>query len=364
MKIIATLLLSLLSFSNNLMAGPHEREMKKGTVLNYTVKEGSVSYKLKATVMVWNPELHVQVQWQTSGAKVIKGLSIFRYASLEYATRIKVKLKAGNEDLTAAIRWFGSFDIYDNLGNAGIDADVEIDDKKTTLTPGDETTKEILFNKVKTEMNYAEATANDAGKRIMVGFVEYSQNVILLSNYSNGTFSMNLVSIEAPVSAAEKLAKEILDGLAPKSKVPLKKMEPGRFTKIKSKYPLLATIEDYEPTNGGKIKKPSTKTYEYRYGSSSPNPPSLIDCFTADLKIIFNQSSNFGIYDIGNVEGRSLSSKAAASLMNVYVTKDYNSIPGFRPWTHWSFVRSLTESQRSQLAKEAEGYVAEYGFIS
>jgi len=46
-----------------------EREMVKGTVLNYTVKDGAVTYKLRATIMVWNPELPVQVQWQTSGAK-------------------------------------------------------------------------------------------------------------------------------------------------------------------------------------------------------------------------------------------------------------------------------------------------------
>jgi hypothetical protein len=57
-------------------------------------------------------------------------------------------------------------------------------------------------------------------------------------------------------------------------------MEPVKFAKVKSKYPLLATIENYDATKGGTIKKPITETYEYRSGSNSPNPSSLIDCFT------------------------------------------------------------------------------------
>jgi hypothetical protein len=50
-----------------------DREINKGTVLIYSVKDGAVSYKLKVTIMVWNPELPVQMQWQTTGGKVMKG---------------------------------------------------------------------------------------------------------------------------------------------------------------------------------------------------------------------------------------------------------------------------------------------------
>jgi len=124
----------------------------------------------------------------------------------------------------------------------------------------------------------------------------------------------------------------------------------------------LATIENYDATKAGAVKKPITETYEYRYGSNSPNPPSLIDCFTADLKIIYNQRNNFGITDIEAISTKSLPSVAAKKLMDVYLNKDYNSIPGYRPWNNWSFVRDLTESQRTQISRELQGYIAKYGF--
>jgi hypothetical protein len=84
--------------------------------------------------------------------------------------------------------------------------------------------------------------------------------------------------------------------------------------------------------------------------------------FYADLKIIYNQATNFGIMDIETVSKKSLPSAAAKKLMDVYLNKDYNSIPGYRPWNHCSFVRSLTDSQRDQLAAELQGFIAEYGF--
>lgn len=366
MKTLVVVVLSLLGFNYSFANPGDEREMVKGTVLNYTVKDGNVSYKLKATIIVWNPELNVQIQWQTTGAKVMKGTTTFPYSALESAEKMKMRLKAGKEELPVSFtRLFIGFDTYDYL-HTGIEADIEIDDKKITFTPDeDETTKEILFNNVKTEMDFAMAEAGETNSTTTIGIIEYAPSVIILSEYSSGNFSMNLVSIQAPKKALtleEKMAKDILDAMAPKGKVPLKKMEPAKFAKVKSSYPLLATIEDYDATKGGKVKKPITETYEYRYGSSSPNPPSLIDCFTADLKVIFNQSTNFGLSDIGSVGGRSLPSSSAKKLMEVYINKDYNSIPGYRPWTHWSFVRGLTEAQRTQLAKELQGYVAEYGF--
>jgi hypothetical protein len=350
------------------MAAPgDDRKISKGTVLNYTVKEGAVSYKLKATVMEWNEEGNIKLQWQTTGTKVIKGVCTLPYTSLERATEMRIKLKAGNETLTEdAGRWFIGFDTYDYLYNLGIEADLKIDDKDITLYPNeDETEKEILYNNAETEMDYTEGTNSTAG--ITMGFIAFDEKIIILSNYVCENYSMNLVSIQTPVpkialKPEEKMAKEILDAMAPKGKVPLKKMEPVKFAKVKSNYPLLATVENYDATKGGAVKKPITETYEFRYGTSSPNPPSLVDCFAADIKIIYNQRSNFGITDIETVSTKTLSLASAKKIIEVYLATDYNKIPGYRPWTHWSFVRSLSEDQRTQLAAELQGYIGEYGF--
>jgi hypothetical protein len=374
MKMLITIAVSLLAFhSISVARDMEEREIGKGTVLNYVVKEGAVSYKLKATVMEWNTEGNIKIQWQTTGAKTIRGISILSYKSLESAATMKIKLKPGNETLTEDFsRWFAGYEVYDYLYNIGIDADLKIDDQDVTLTPNeDETEKDVLLNNVKTEMDYAEGTDAALDNPITIGFIEYTEKIIILSRYVNGKFSMNLISIQNPVSknavkpipTENDVAKDILDALAPKGKVPLKKMEPAKFATVKSKYPLLATIENFDPTKGGTVKKPITETYEYRYNSGSPNPPSLIDCFTTDLKIIYNQRTNFGIADMTEtVSNKTLSSTAAKRLLEVYMVTDYNKLPGYRPWTNWSFARSLSEDQRSQLASELQGYIAQYGF--
>ena len=307
-------------------------------------------------------------QWRPVG-RVLSCKGSSSRSALESSTKMKVRLKAGNEKLGADIsRWFAGFNTYDYLYNIGIEAELEIDNKKVTLTPNeDETEKEILYNNVKTEMDYAEGTNSEENNTITIGFIEYAKNVIIMSNYSTANFSMTLISIQSPAAKTkakteEDGAKQILNALTPKGAVPLKKMEAGKFAKVKSKYPLLATIENFDATKGGTIKKPITETYDYRNGTNSPNPPSLIDCFTADLKIIYDQRNNFGITDIETVTAKGLPSAAAKKLMDVYLNKDYNNIPGYRPWNNWSFVRGLTEGQRTQLATELQGYISEYGF--
>ena len=47
--------------------------------------------------------------------------------------------------------------------------------------------------------------------------------------------------------------------------------------------------------------------------------------------------------------------------MNVYLTRRWDDIAGYRPWTHWNFIRGLKEPQRDQLAKEIAEYIAKNG---
>jgi hypothetical protein len=227
-----------------------------------------------------------------------------------------------------------------------------------------------LYNSVKPSMNFIAGRNSLAADAITIGFIEYADKVILLNNYTNGNFSINLISIEDPAAKAaakkdktlNEMTEKLIKSLAPTKPVPLKKMDPAKFAKVKSSYPLLATIENFDGTNRGKIKKPITETYEFRYNSNSSNPPSLIDCLTADMQILYNQRTKYGIADAESIASKSLPSSTAKKILEVYLNYEYNNIPGYRPWTHWRFVKSLTENQRTQLATELEGYISQYGF--
>ena len=41
-----------------------------------------------------------------------------------------------------------------------------------------------------------------------------------------------------------------------------------------------------------------------------------------------------------------------------YASHDSDNVPGFRAWAHWNFIRSLTKSEQSQLAKDLVHYIA------
>jgi hypothetical protein len=351
---------------------PADRKMTKGTIFNYAIKEGAISYTVKVTVTEWDEDLNIKLQWQASGGKTFKGGCVQPHSSIIYATKMMIALKAGDETLPGdCSRWFAGYENYDLLYNDDSDADMKIDDKSTSFEP-DATAveKKILYNNVKTTMNYAGGKNSSSATPITIGFIEYADKVILLDNYTNGNFSIRLLSIQNPVAKqvaeinklAEDMTKDLLKTIAPKGTVPLKKMEAAKFAKVKTSYPLLATIENYDGTNGSKIKKPITETYEFRYVNKAPNPPSMIDCFTSDIQILYNQKNNYGIVASESIANKSLPSATAKKILEVYLNYEYNKIPGYRPWTHWRFVKGLTESQREQLATELEGYISQYGF--
>jgi len=351
---------------------PQDRKINKGTVFNYMVKEGLVTYKVKVTVSEWDEDLNVKLQWQALGAKTLKAETVQPYLSLLYASQLKIQMTAGNETFSNDIsRWLVGYDAFDFLYNMDMDLDLKIDDKNMRFTEsGNDIKKDILYNNVKTSMNYVQGKTVSSTAPVIIGLIEYADKVILLDNYSNGNFSLQLVSIQNPVAKqvakinklAEDMTQDLLKAMGPKRPVPLKKMEPAKFAKVKKDYPVLASIENYDGTNGGKVKKPITETYEFRYNSSSPNPPSLVDCLTADMQILYNQKAKYGIAATEGLGSKSLPSATAKKILEVYLNYEYNNIPGYRPWTHWRFVKGLTESQRDQLATELEGYISQYGF--
>lgn len=47
--------------------------------------------------------------------------------------------------------------------------------------------------------------------------------------------------------------------------------------------------------------------------------------------------------------------------LNVYLLKSSDDIAGYRPWTHWDFIRSLKPSQRDVLVREVTDYIKKNG---
>lgn len=370
-KILAIINICIFCQFSSYAQSEGERKITKGSVITYSILEGKQNYQLKVTVSEWNPKGNIKVQWQTTGAKPQKGTSTFKYDALLYGRSIKVKLKPGNELLKDyETRFFAGYPPFDDMYNDYLDADVKIDDKNIHLLYDDyEFQTDILCNNVSVKLNKVEGYVGTGDTSISIDYYEYTSEVILMGYYWQKGFSMTLTSVDnpgvksiaKPITKEDKIVKDLLATAAPKE-VKLTKMPAAKFVKVRSKYPLLATIEDYDPTKGGVVKKPITETYEYRINSNNPNPPSLVDCLTADLRIIYNQSTNFGIYGLDPVTTKSFPEAAAKKLLDVYLNYDYMKIPGSRAWSNWSFVRSLTEEQRIKLAKNLEGYIAEYGF--
>lgn len=49
--------------------------------------------------------------------------------------------------------------------------------------------------------------------------------------------------------------------------------------------------------------------------------------------------------------------------INIYLTRDWADIAGYRPWTHWSYIRGLNHNEREKLAKEATQYILAHGVL-
>lgn len=97
------------------------------------------------------------------------------------------------------------------------------------------------------------------------------------------------------------------------------------------------------------------ETYGYRRKSGRPVPATLTDVLicdiwqrvTMDLKLELNP--------------KEVSEETIQQAMKVYLTRRWDDIAGYRPWTHWNFIRRLQESERERLAKEIAEYIHKNG---
>ncbi|MEO7311519.1 MAG: hypothetical protein ABIX01_14040 [Chitinophagaceae bacterium] len=350
-------------------AGAKDISIDKGTILVYSVKEGGKSYLYTVTVLDWDGT--TTFSWQTNEKpKPRKGiLKLDKYYSLgsdEFLVGVGKGGDEQREDKQSSI--VAPSELTDYLLDEADDATFKIFEKGNEYTIETESADVTNLSNIPVKydgvITMPEYTKIKSHNNPEISFItEHNSYKYILSAYKSETLTMTLVSVTS--SVLKKTTDDILAALALPTKTTKKavNMDAVKFAAVSKVYPLLSTVEHYDVTNGGKNPKPFSETYEFRQGSGAPNPPSAIDCFTADLQILYNQRKNYDLAGItSDLSKNNLPAAAAEMLMGVYLKKEARSIPGYKPWTHWKFVNSLTAAQRSQLAVELEGYIKQYGF--
>jgi len=373
MKKIMIMLLASFLLSATTFAGYTNIALKKGSVLVYSVKEGKKAYTYTVTVQQWEGDNTI-FAWQTNEKpKPRKGtITLDKYYSLgstEFLTGIG---KAGDEKLTdSQTRLIVPSVLNDYILEEEDDVTFTVNEngKTWTITNDDDEIEDYLdkklnYNNVSITGNYTKITSEK--NKIEIGLLqEINDFKSFLAYYKSEAFTMDLISIKTDgVSISKESAISKLSiPASPETKVQSLKMDATKLAAVTRVYPVLAKLENYDVTNGGKDPKPFSETYDFRISSGAANPPSAIDCFTSDLQILYNQKKNYGLADMTEtISKNKLPSSAAQKLMGVYLNKEARNVPGYKPWTHWKFVRSLSETQRNQLAIELEGYIKQYGF--
>lgn len=120
---------------------------------------------------------------------------------------------------------------------------------------------------------------------------------------------------------------------------------------------ILEAIDAYQAPPYPRNAQLSQETYGYRIDSGAPLPPTLVDTFICDLwqrvylDLKVPQPPTECTHEL------------IAQGMTIYLTRGWRNIAGFRPWTHWNYIRGLSDNEREKLAKEATHYILAHGVL-
>jgi hypothetical protein len=171
--------------------------------------------------------------------------------------------------------------------------------------------------------------------------------VILLATFH----SPGLATIRHTLQS-ESFQKELIKGSAPRSRPQNSNQRPAQ-----QKTSILQRIESYKaPPMPADAFGDGKETYDHRLDEDVPTPPTLVDTFISDLY----QRITIDLR-ISSRRRCNISQGKIMSALDIYMDRDWAKIAGYRPWTHWNFVRSLDESSRKILGKEVLDYVLKEG---
>ncbi len=120
---------------------------------------------------------------------------------------------------------------------------------------------------------------------------------------------------------------------------------------------ILQRIETYQaPPFPQQSQYSDRETYDQRirYGRSVPS--SFSATLVADLWLIMTEH-----LELTGLSPTRVREDQVASAINFYLTRNWTNIAGYRPWTHWNFMYSLSAQNRAVLARDVAEYIQTYG---
>ncbi|HKQ06982.1 MAG TPA: hypothetical protein VJ464_17765 [Blastocatellia bacterium] len=167
------------------------------------------------------------------------------------------------------------------------------------------------------------------------------------------------VGVKAPPSRPKTV--EASESAPRITKVPARKTPAPKTTKSTiderfiATYPVLSRIGTYKAPPYPKNAYTDRETYDYRIHYKAPVPATLPDVLVCDIWQRITQDLKL------NVSPKDVSEATISEAMNIYLKRDWRPIAGYRPWTHWNFIRGLDAAEREALAKEITEYIEKNG---
>ena len=116
-------------------------------------------------------------------------------------------------------------------------------------------------------------------------------------------------------------------------------------------YKVLSRIETYKAPPFPAVTYLTNDLYEENIKNNQTVPPSLTETFIYDIWQRIDLDNAYAWSDKPATPADVDISDILAAFQ-VYQDKVYTKIAGYRPWTHWNFIRDLNNRERYELAKD------------
>lgn len=347
--------------STSLYSQPTKYNISKGTVLTYNIKESNNTYRYTATLTKFSETDGIEFKWQTNQQPASSGKCSMPFKNLSAAIKLLIKPVNGDETLgNDQLRFFFNSDQVGSLVVSKL-LTIEIDGKSNDFLyiAQKAETQEVEYSGKKSSMDYI---SGDAGT-VSIGFIEIGDYELVQSFRAND-LKFDLLSITTTTEKAAIQNQKIISPFTSPLPAHIKKEDVSSFTMTCLAYPMLSLVERFDPTDNGKFMYPFKETYDYRASTNMANPPTWVDAFIVDLNYIYKHKEQYPAYITSKavLGPKKLLKPEILQIFQVYLNSAAKDIVGYRPWTHARFVQSLSESDRDQLATEAQTYIERYGF--
>jgi len=120
-----------------------------------------------------------------------------------------------------------------------------------------------------------------------------------------------------------------------------------------SKKNVLENIENYKaPTIASKFGEP----YDNKLKDNKPLPKKLTDVLVYDVWLILTKT-----LELKGISPSNIKKEDILKGLEVYRNKDWNDVIGLRPYTHSTFIKSLSNDDLLILAENIETHIKENG---